>query len=357
MLEIQSLSVSAGSFQLQEVSLEVRAGECHALLGPSGSGKSTLLRAILGVLPPDGGEIRLEGKDIVGLPIEHRGLGYVPQQLGLFPHLTVRGNLEYGARARGVPASTYRPLLDKLVLVAGIEPHLDRLPETLSGGERQRVGLVRALVSQPRVVLLDEPFTALDEVLRRDLWRLMNELQRQWSLTVLLVTHDLDEAFFLADRISVLLSGRPAQQGTKEEVYSRPATAEVARFLGVENLLPGQILKRNESLAVIRVHGFDLEARDVAGLDGDVLVCIRGEDVALENGQCSEAIASAPNRIPARIVSMQPGSFMVSVELDAGFPLSALVPRPRFEELALAEGQEVTAVLLASRVHLVERPN
>jgi ABC-type Fe3+/spermidine/putrescine transport system ATPase subunit len=241
MLELESLSVAAGSFQLKNIDLKVAEGECHAVLGPSGSGKSTLLNAVLGILPPGRGSVRLGGIDITDQPIEKRGLGYLPQQIGLFPHLTVLDNITYSARARGLPADQFQPLLDRLVEVTCIGELLARFPHTLSGGERQRVALVRALASKPRLVLLDEPFTSLNESLSRELWWLMRELRSRNGLTVLLVTHNLTEAYFLADRISVLMDGEIRQTGHKSTVYSRPATRAVARFLGVSNLWDGTV--------------------------------------------------------------------------------------------------------------------
>jgi ABC-type Fe3+/spermidine/putrescine transport system ATPase subunit len=244
MLEVQSLAAAADNFQLRDIDLFVGEGECHAVLGPSGSGKSTLLNAILGILPLLGGRIRLNGQDIAHQPIERRGLGYLPQQIGLFPHLTVRDNLSYSPRARGLPAAHYQPLVDKLVEATGIGELLERFPRTLSGGERQRVGLVRTLASRPRLVLLDEPFASLNESLRQELWRLLRELQRQQRLTVLLVTHNLIEAYFLADKISVLMDGCIRQSGDKATVYRRPATRAIARFLGINNLWDGVVAGR-----------------------------------------------------------------------------------------------------------------
>lgn len=355
MLEIESVTVAAGEFRLSDVSLRVGSGECHAVLGPSGSGKSTLIRAILGLLRCERGRIRIDGSDVSGVPIERRGLGYLPQQLGLFPHLSVRENLAYSARARGVPRESFEPTLEVMIAATGIGDLLDRRPGTLSAGERQRVGLVRALASQPRVVLLDEPFTALNESLRRELWWLMRELQRRWKLTVLLVTHDLAEAYYLAERVTVLLNGRVAQQGGKSEVYGRPAAAEVARFLGVETLVAGRIIARNEGLAVVEVGSARLTALYWEGLPDEVLVSIRGEDVMLERESRTAGIASARNRLPARVVSVRPGSPLLCVELDAGFPLYAMVTRPACEELALQSGAGVTAVVKAPAVHLLRR--
>lgn len=353
MLEIESLTVAAGSFRLRDVNLAVARGECHAVLGPSGSGKSTLLNAVLGVLPPEGGRIRLAGADLTRVPIERRGLGYVPQQLGLFPHLTVRDNLAYSARARGVPAAEFQPLVNKLVAVTGIGDLLDRRPATLSGGERQRVGLVRALASQPQLVLLDEPFTALNESLRRELWWLLRELQHERQLTVLLITHDLAEAYFLSDRVTVLLDGRVVQQGEKAEVYGRPAAPEVARFLGVETLQPGRVLSVCDGLATVEVGTARLTALASPGLGSEVLVSIRGDEVILQRD--GGAVSSVRNALPARVVSVRPGSPLLCVELDAGFPLFAFVTRPACEELDLRPGVTVNALIKAPAVHLIPR--
>jgi ABC-type Fe3+/spermidine/putrescine transport system ATPase subunit len=242
MLEIDGLEVRSGDFVLRDIHLRVEAGRCHAVLGPSGSGKSTLIRALLGDLPVDGGAIRLAGAELGPRPMEERRLGYVPQQLGLFPHLTVRDNLLYGLRAQGLPLAPARSHVDRLIEITGIGALLERRPDTLSGGERQRVALARALAPQPRAVLLDEPFGALDTSLRRELVRLVKDLQQRQDLTVLLVTHDLDEAFFLADSVTVLIGGRQEQSGGKGEVFRRPASLAVARFLGLRNLYEAGVL-------------------------------------------------------------------------------------------------------------------
>lgn len=353
MLEVESLSVAAGAFRLRDANLRVAAGECHAVLGPSGSGKSTLLNAILGVLPAESGRVLLAGADVTGAPIERRGLGYLPQHLGLFPHLSVRDNLAYSARARGVPLREFQPRVDQLVAATGIGALLDRRPLTLSGGERQRVGLVRALASQPRLVLLDEPFTALNTSLRRELWFLVRELQRDGQLTVLLVTHDLTEAYFLADRVTVLLDGRVVQQGAKAEVYARPAAPEVASFLGVETLAPGHIESLRDGLATVVVGATRLTALASGHLPKEVLVSIRGEDVTLSSA--GPGTESARNHLSARVVSVQPGSPLVCVNLDAGFPLMALITRPAFEELQLRPGVEVNALIKVPAIHLIPR--
>ncbi|WP_126444868.1 ABC transporter ATP-binding protein [Sulfuricystis multivorans] len=278
MLEIENLSAAAGTFRLQDVSLTIEKGQCHAVLGPSGSGKSTLLAAILGTLPPTAGRIELAGADITHWPIERRRLGYVPQQLGLFPHLSVRDNLLYGARACRLRRAEFQPLCERLIEITGIGHLLSRRIATLSGGERQRVALVRALVANPRLVLLDEPFTALNESLRRELWWLVKDLQRERALTVLLVTHDLAEAYFLADQITVLIDGMPAQSGEKATVYRRPQSLAAAHFLGLKNLFPARLIAPGKAECpslggVLEVAG--------AKASGEAWLAIRAEHVAL----------------------------------------------------------------------------
>ncbi len=279
MLEIEHVYAQAGGFRLTDIRLAIGAGQCHAVLGPSGSGKSTLLAAVLGTLPVTEGRVRLAGEDITHLPVERRHLGYVPQQLGLFPHLSVEHNLLYSVRARRVPVAEYRSLLDRLVEITDIGPLRDRRIATLSGGERQRVALVRALVANPRLVLLDEPFTALNESLRRELWWLVKDLQRERRLTVMIVTHDLTEAHLLADHITVLIDGRQERSGEKVAVYRRPGSVAVARFLGLKNLFrahvtaPGQV-----ECAQL---GGPLVVADSSSVGGAVWLAIRPEHVAL----------------------------------------------------------------------------
>lgn len=279
MLELDRLTARAGGFRLDGVSLRVGEGECHAVLGPSGSGKSTLLHAVLGTLPVASGHVLLGGEDITRLPVERRRLGYVPQQLGLFPHLTVRDNILYSARARRLPEAEYRSLLGRLLEITGIGTLLTRRIATLSGGERQRVALVRALAANPRLVLLDEPFTALNESLRRELWWLVKDLQRERGLTVLLVTHDLTEAHFLSNQITVLIDGRMEQSGDKATVYRRPTSIAVASFLGLKNLFPARVL--GPGVVDCPELGGRMAVSDGTAASGQVWLAIRAEHVAL----------------------------------------------------------------------------
>lgn len=224
---------------VHEVDLDVAEGAVDAVLGASGSGKSTLLLAVAGILPLAAGEIAIDGTAVAGpgrgLPPERRGIGWVPQDASLFPHLTVAENIAFGLprRDRGRAAR-----VEELLALVRLEGLGHRSPADLSGGQAQRVALARALAPRPRLVLLDEPFSALDAQLRVGLRREVGRILREAGATALLVTHDQDEAFALADRVSVLRRGRIEQTGTAEELFARPATAWLARFLGESTLVP-----------------------------------------------------------------------------------------------------------------------
>lgn len=235
MLELCGLQVRQGGFRLGPLALRVEPGACLALMGPSGAGKSTLLQAILGLLPVEAGRVLVAGRDQGALPVEARGIGYLPQRLGLFPHLRVRENIDYGLRRRGEGDEVLRA---RLIEVTGLGPLLDRRPDQLSGGEGQRVALVRALLVRPRLLLLDEPFSSLDPGLREELWWLLDELRREQEMSTVLVTHDPGEARVLAQDLAVLVGGRLVERGGLEAVRTRPASAAGARFLGFRNLLP-----------------------------------------------------------------------------------------------------------------------
>jgi len=259
MIRIDSLGLTVGEFSLSDIDLQIGAGECHALLGPSGSGKSTLVSALLGLKKPDAGTIRLEGRSITELTIEERGFGYLPQNLALFPHLTVEENLRYGIRARKIGSPEIENHLQELIDITDIRPLLKRMPSTLSGGERQRVALVRALAPRPKLLLLDEPFSALDSSLRRELWTLVRRLQTEYGTTMLLITHDLSEAYFLASQISVIINGEIRQSGTREEVFYHPADIQVAKYLGIRNIFQAKVIKVNEKHVTCRVPELNCE--------------------------------------------------------------------------------------------------
>jgi putative spermidine/putrescine transport system ATP-binding protein len=228
---------------VHDVSLAVRAGEIVALLGPSGCGKTTLLRVVAGFVRQSAGSVRIDGRPVDDLPANLRNVGIVFQSYALFPHMTVAHNIAYGLQARGVPRAEVRRTVDRFLDVVRLTDLRDRLPRQLSGGQQQRVAVARALAVEPTVLLLDEPFSALDKGLRLDMQIEIKRLQRQLGLTAILVTHDQDEAMSVADRIAVMKHGRVEQFDTPVRVYDRPATLFVSGFIGTTNLLPGRALE------------------------------------------------------------------------------------------------------------------
>jgi len=240
LLEITGLTVRQGGRSvLRGLDLTIAQGELFVLLGASGSGKSTLLRAIGGFLKPDAGRIALDGVDLAGLPAHRRPVNTMFQSYALFPHLSVAANIGFGPRRRGRSRAEARSIVASMLRLTRLEGLESRYPGQLSGGQRQRVALARALAADPRLLLLDEPLSALDRALRAETRAELRRLNRETGTGFILVTHDQEEALAMADRIGVLHDGVLAQIATPEALYARPASRYVAGFLGVENILAG----------------------------------------------------------------------------------------------------------------------
>ncbi len=226
---------------VNDVTIEIQTGEFFVLLGPSGSGKSTLLRSLAGLTYIDHGRISLHGRDVTQLPARARGVGLVFQHYALFRHMTVAQNIEFALRVRRVRAAQRRRRRQELLQLVALEGYDERYPSQLSGGQQQRVAVARALAHEPAVLLLDEPFGALDAKIRVELRETVRAVQRRIGMTTILVTHDQEEAFALADRIGIMQMGRLLETGTPEQLYRYPATRFVARFLGAANLFLGEV--------------------------------------------------------------------------------------------------------------------
>ena len=239
-LDVDELSVRYGtSLAVDGVSLAIEPGEVVALLGPSGCGKTTLLRVIAGFVRQAAGRVRVDGTPIDHLPANRRNIGIVFQNYALFPHMTVAENVAYGLRARGVANAEIQARIGRFLDIVQLGAFRERLPRQLSGGQQQRVALARALAVEPSILLLDEPFAALDRNLRLDMQIEVKRLQRTLGLTTILVTHDQDEAMSVADRIAVMNKGKVEQVGSPTEIYERPRTRFVADFIGEINILEG----------------------------------------------------------------------------------------------------------------------
>lgn len=237
-LEVNQLHKSYGETRVFEgIEFGIRKGELVTLLGPSGCGKSTLLRALAGLTPVDGGQIRVAGEEITWQAPQQRGIGMVFQSYALFPNMTVWDNVAFGLRMKPQPGRELAGSVREVLALVELEDLAKRYPSELSGGQRQRVALARALVVRPRILLLDEPLSALDARIRRSLRQQIREIQQRLELTTLFVTHDQEEALTLSDRVFLMDRGRIVQSGTPEQIYTRPANAFVAGFIGHYNLL------------------------------------------------------------------------------------------------------------------------
>ncbi|WP_234919209.1 ABC transporter ATP-binding protein, partial [Aeromonas veronii] len=237
-LEVNQLHKSYGDTKVFEgIEFGIRKGELVTLLGPSGCGKSTLLRALAGLTPVDGGQVRVAGEDITWQEPQKRGIGMVFQSYALFPNMTVRDNVAFGLKMKPQPGRDLVASVQEALALVELTGFERRYPAELSGGQRQRVALARALVVQPRILLLDEPLSALDARIRRSLRQQIREIQQRLELTTIFVTHDQEEALTMSDRIFLMNKGSIVQSGTPEEIYTRPADAFVAGFIGNYNLL------------------------------------------------------------------------------------------------------------------------
>ena len=348
MIETRALGARAGEFRLQDVSFALPTGNWGIVLGPAVAGKTTLLETIAGVRRASAGQLLLRGVDVTRLPPEQRGLGIVYQRGYLFPHLSVRENVRYGARdVRWADAMSDR---------FGASVLQGRPVASLSGGERQIVALARALARQPDILLLDEPFAALDPRRRTHVRRALHALQRELGMTVLQVTHDFAEAGTLGDVALLVEGGRLVQAAPPEQLFRRPATAAAAEFLGAENVYAGRATAitsgADGELGTLRFESGALALVAVGEYaDGPCHAVIRGEDVVLARARSGPS--SARNVLEGRVHEVAGEGALARVTVDvAGTVLVATVTAGAVKELALQVGVPVVATVKATAVHL-----
>jgi sulfate/thiosulfate transport system ATP-binding protein len=318
---VENVSKQFGSFKaVDDVNLEIESGSLVALLGPSGSGKSTLLRLISGLEMPDSGKIFLTGKDATYQSVQDRNIGFVFQHYALFKHLTVRKNVAFGLELRKAPKAKIKARVEQLLELVQLSGLGDRYPSQLSGGQRQRVALARALAVEPNVLLLDEPFGALDAKVRKDLRAWLRRLHDEVHVTTVFVTHDQEEAMEVSDEIVVMNKGRVEQVGTPASIYDHPASAFVMSFIGPVNVLPS-------SSRIFQGNGFD---------SANPEMFLRPQDVIIE----TDANGSS---VPARVSRLIHLGWEIQVELtlDDGQVVTAHLTRDRFDQLHLEAQQRV----------------
>ncbi|OWT80317.1 MULTISPECIES: ABC transporter ATP-binding protein [unclassified Achromobacter] len=339
---------------LRDVDLEIRAGELVALLGPSGCGKSTLLRILSGFLRQTSGRVLFDGVPVDHLAADKRGVGIVFQNYALFPHMTVRQNIAYGLEAQGWPRARIGGRVDEMLDMVHMQAHGTRLPRQLSGGQQQRIALARCLAVDPKILLLDEPFGALDKNLRLDMQMEVKRLQREYGITTILVTHDQEEALSMADRIAVMNLGAIEQIATPAAIYDQPATAFVNAFVGATNLLDGRIVEGGPQRCVVELAdgvAWRLTPGRAIASGTAVRVSVRPEHwrIDAESGDGSEKAhaqahgdgdpAGLMGHIDA-VLTLGP-QFVYGVRLDGGASIKVAQSRPLAQRESLAAGARV----------------
>lgn len=352
---VENLSKGFGAAPVVDgVSFEAPKGEVTTLLGPSGSGKSTILRLIAGLELPDGGAIRLGGDDITNWPVQKRNCGVVFQQYALFKHMTVAENIGFGLKVRGKSRDEIETRVAELLRLVQLEPWAKRLPPQLSGGQKQRVALARALAPRPEVLLLDEPFGALDAKVRAELRTWLLRLHEEIPVTTLLVTHDQEEAMELSDRVVVLHEGRVEQAGSPDEIYDRPQTPFVASFVGSPNVLHGEVRGGLASLGSLRV-AVGVEA----GEGQTVRAFIRPQDVSLaperpRTGQAATAAgqAATPGAVAATTVDVEVTAAVGASTAQVGTTGDAVASAGTEDPVASGRVVRLVRIGWAVKVHL-----
>lgn len=330
------------------------------LFGPSGCGKTTTLRCLAGLERPDRGKIQFQGETWFDaerrlcLSPQARDIGFLSQDNALFPHLTVAQNVAYGLR--GMPEVERAQRVSEMLARFFMQDYQHRMPQQLSGGQQQRVALARALVRRPRVLLLDEPFSALDANLRAELRSQLRSWLSAFEIPVLVVTHDRIEAMVLADQIVVMDAGQIRQQGPLAEVFRHPYDLGVARIVGVETIVEGNVKGGDQEFVTVEIAGSTLRVASASAYPGKrVYACIRAEDVHLLRQPPAGDQASSFNLLAAQVTGCFPEGPLVRVALDVGFQLSAYATNPVCTKLQLREGERLIAAIPVSAIHLIPR--
>lgn len=349
-LKVDGVSKKLGTFALTDVNLEVAESEYFVLLGPTGAGKTVLLETIMGFHRPEKGRVFLNGRDITDVPTEKRGLGYVPQNCPLFPHMTVSENVEFGLKMRRKASAERKQNVHKMLTLVGLEGMEERTPEALSSGERQKIVLARVLATEPKIVLLDEPLASIDAEATRALRKELKRINHELGVAVVHVTHDQIEAFSLADKLAIIREGRIVQEGRPNEVLLNPADEFVARFLGYENVFHVKLVKIEKETSEVSVDGVTIR---LAGTleSQEATVAIRPENILIATKPFP--VVDGWNVFKGNIEGYTNLGPFVEVTVDAGVLLKAFVDKRTFLDANLSDGKRVNVGFKTDSVKVV----
>ncbi len=355
-LSVKDLVVKRGDQTvLQVAALDIQQGEVLAVIGPNGAGKSTLLLVLARLLSPYSGQVFFRGQPMQQEDeLTYRRRTALVLQEPLLLNQSVFDNVAAGLRFRGLPRKEVKSRTEQWLERLEISQLRGRSAHRLSGGEAQRTSLARAFAIQPELLFLDEPFSALDAPTRTRLLDDLHALLSTTNVTTVFITHDLDEALMLGERVAVLLGGVLRQVGRPQDVFTSPTDGEVAAFVGVETVIAGRVTAAVEGQVIVEANGLKLEAVGDMPAGRDVLFCLRPEDITLSIAD-GPAVSSARNRLSGRITRLTPSGPLVRVVVDCGLPIVALITRGSANEMKLTESQPVTASFKATAVHLISR--
>jgi tungstate transport system ATP-binding protein len=358
MIRIEHLVRKSGDREIiKDITLDIRKGEIYTLIGPSGCGKTTILRLIDLIETPTSGRIFFDGLDTAtteaGRLAIRRRMGMVFQKPAVL-NTTVARNIAFGLEFRGVPDAEIPGRVQKTLELVGLPEFSTRLATTLSGGEMQRVALARAMVTEPEVLLLDEPTANLDPVSSDMIEALIVRINKKFKTTIVMSTHDMIQGQRLADRIGVIMDGRLVQAGSADEVFYQPKGKEIARFVGIDAITGGMVTENRDGHAIIRVGDTCFEALTGLRAGQPAALYIRPEEVTLTPAETSPVKSSVRNRFSGRITKIVPSGPFVRVSVDCGIVLVALITRRSCTELGLTVGTPVIAGVKATAIHVLE---
>jgi len=348
MIRLENVSKAWDGFSIRNINFKVNKGEYFVVLGPTGAGKTLLLELLAGFHELDSGCIEMFNKDVTNYPPEDRGIGFVYQDYMLFPHLNVYENIAYGLKVKKHTRAQVDSKVNKISRTLGIHKLLHRNISTLSGGEAQRVALARALILRPKVLLLDEPLSALDPNIQERVREEIKELHTKFGITTIHITHNREEAIILADRIAIMDNGLIHQVGDPQHIFRKPTTRFVAEFVGVKNIFPGRIKGNGQ----VRINGLSKTHKPIfttSKLTGNVNIALRPEDIIITPKVFQ---TSARNVLKGRISSMKDQGSVVRVDVNAGRKFMVNVTKQALDELGITIGSDVFLMFKASAVHV-----
>ncbi|MEM3833451.1 MAG: ABC transporter ATP-binding protein [Thermoprotei archaeon] len=341
------MSVKVGSFMLRNISFKIPNGSWMVILGPTGSGKTTLLESIAGLRQIIGGQVFIDDTEITNLPPEKRNISMVFQNLALFPHLTVYENIEYGLLARGFPRNVREERVSEMLKLFGLEHLKNRYVTNLSGGEKQRVALARALAVRPKVILLDEPFSSLDLVTRKQFWKEIKKLLKYYEIPVLHVTHDQEEAMYLGEMLAVMKNGTIIEQGLTGQIFSKPKSKFVAEFLQYQNIFTGIAKSSKDNMSTIFIDNVKLT---IPGKhDGRIMIGIKPENILISKTMPERS--TSRNVLKGSIEAIEPSgpTIMITVNVN-NLPIKIMITRGFFEELELKQNDIIYLIIKAASI-------